>query len=334
MKIVIPSYKRGNDVRALKKVSPVVQQKYYWLAVREEEAAEYAHNYPNCNIKILPNVSDVCNTRQRVNEVFDGVILVIDDDVRFRTAWLDTVERPKQSTRREIKEFGGIRQGPEMTDEDYDIMCNMIEEKAQTNHFGGVKHLSFPVSGEGFPWIPGKPAIWAVWYNLDKIDTQKYSYEHGPLFMEDIFMVSYLFNNFFEIEQLTSFCVVKGSHTGGQQGGCQTSTRYLHHNKSAVWLAHHFPNNCKLHHSNLNSRTMGGENCFTLNTHVGPNKRGLRKECNSDSFIPYVDFDPYQSPAYHDYVRRKGKDYLMQGVGEKVSVHLKEETKTLETFFG
>ena len=87
IKICIPSYKRPNEVIALDKVTPENQTKYFWLCVRDEELEQYKENYPHCNYLNLGSewlpTDNVRETRQRVNEMMSGKILVIDDDITF-----------------------------------------------------------------------------------------------------------------------------------------------------------------------------------------------------------------------------------------------------------
>lgn len=287
-KIVIPTYKRPDNVCALEFVSPESQRKHFWLAVREEELEAYKQNYPHCNYKVLPNVSNVCETRQRVNEVFkDCTVIVIDDDVRFHKTELlyDVVN--KNGEKKHYK--NGIIKVREMLDDDgLDEMIEYISELSDQYHYGSIRCFHFPRGEDYYPYAIDKPAIWCVWFNLNegKFDPAKYNYENGPIFLEDIYMSVAYYDGGNSFPSVGKYAITKKSETGGQEGGCQTSDRYIEHNKSAQWLADNYPEYCVTKHSNQNTKTMGGK-ALTVIARLSEKKRNQRKsqEKNLESFF-------------------------------------------------
>jgi hypothetical protein len=265
-KIVIPSYKRPDSVKALETLSESIQRKHVWIAVRAEELEEYRKHYPHCNYKVLPNVTNIAQTRQRINELFDGTILVIDDDVRFHTTTLlyETTNRKGETKKYE----NGIIKVQELLDDDgIEQMLSYVRELSQTYHYGTIRCFHFPRNEEYYPYTLNKPAIWCVWFNLDqgKFDAQKYNYENGPIFIEDVYMSIVYYDDGNDFAVVGKYAITKAHTTGGQDGGCQDKDekgnviRHIEHNRSAKWLVDNYPQYCVLSHSNQNSKTMGAQ---------------------------------------------------------------------------
>ena len=278
-KIVIPTYKRPDNVCALEFISPESQRKHFWLAVREEELEAYKANYPHCNYKVLPNVTNVCNTRQRVNEIFNGTVIVIDDDVRFHRTELMYDVINKNGDKKHYEK--GIIKVRDMLDDDgLDEMLQYVQELSEEYPYGSIRCFHFPRGEDYFPYALDKPAIWCVWFNLEKFDVKKYNYENGPVFLEDIYMSVAYYDGGNSFPSVGKYAITKKSETGGQEGGCQTSDRYIEHNKSAQWLADNYPEYCVTKRSTQNSKTMGGE-ALTVIAKLSPRKREKRKTKNA-----------------------------------------------------
>lgn len=290
-KIVIPSYRRPNDVKSLETLSENTQRKHVWIAVREEELEAYKANYPHCNYKILPNVNNVAETRQRINEVFDGTVLVIDDDVRFHTTELlyETTNKKGVTTQHE----GGIIKVQELLDDDgIDEMLQYVRELSEQYHYGSIRSFHFPRGEDYYPYTLNKPAIWCVWFNVDdgKFDTQKYNYENGPIFLEDVYMSVVYYDDGNDFAVVGKYAITKAHSTGDQDGGCQDKDdegnviRHIEHNRSAKWLADNYPEYCVLKHSNQNSKTMGAQT-NTVIAKLSEKRREKRHKATLEAFF-------------------------------------------------
>jgi len=288
-KIVIPTYKRPDDVKALETLSENTQRKHVWLAVREEEVDEYKKFYPHCNYKVLPNVNNVAETRQRVNEVFDGTVIVIDDDVRFHTTELLYEVTNKNGVKKTYD--NGIIKVRELLDDDgIDEMLTWVRDLSVQYPYGSIRCFHFPRGEDYYPYAMDKPAIWCVWFNLDKFDTNKYNYENGPIFLEDVYMSVVYYDDGNSFPVVGKYAITKAHSTGDQNGGCQDKDdegnviRHIEHNKSAQWLEDNYPEYCRVKHSNQNSKTMGAQTNTVL-ARLSSKARDKRKQNNLESFF-------------------------------------------------
>ena len=82
IKIIIPSYKRCGKITTLDSI-PISYKDNTFLFVRKEEYDLYYNEYKErCNIIPLENVNNICETRKRIVEYFDGQkIWMLDDDL-------------------------------------------------------------------------------------------------------------------------------------------------------------------------------------------------------------------------------------------------------------
>lgn len=270
MKIVIPSYKRAGKVKALKNIPNTVQSKYYWIAVRPEEEEEYRQAYPYCNIKVLEgNVNGVTATRQRINEQFDGLIVVIDDDVSFVRNHL--VPYPKGWR----GEYNKISKKRNFTEEDYDELSEYLSEFSKKNPYGALKAAQFLQTERRWPRVWNSGIIWCVWFNLDLFDAKFYNYEKGPEFIEDVFMSLIWFDNGNDAPNLNDWGIIKAAGTGDEDGGCNHhENRSKSHNASADWIVQHYPDYAWLRDSPKYLRTMGAKT-NTVETRMRKDRRSI-----------------------------------------------------------
>lgn len=272
MKIVIPSYKRAGKIKALKNISKHIQSKYYWIAVRPEEEKEYKQAYPSCNVKVLTGkVDGVTATRQRINEQFDGLIVVIDDDVSFVKNHL--VPYPK-GWRGRYQKIAKLRS---FTDDDYDEFAEFLEKYSRINPYGALKASQFLQTEQRWPRVWNSGIIWCVWFNLDLFDVNFYNYEKGPEFIEDVFMSLMWFDNGNDAPNLNDWGIVKSAGTGDEDGGCNHhENRSKSHNESADWLVKHYPDYAWLRDSPKYLKTMGAKT-NTVETRMRKDRRNIAK---------------------------------------------------------
>lgn len=255
LKIVIPSYGRAGAVTALKNIPEEVQSKYYWIAVRPEEEKAYKEAYPKCNIKPLKgDVSGVTPTRQRINEQFEGKILVIDDDVKFITTHLDVDKLRHRGHKYCVRGNGKVT-----TLKEYDSFSEYICQMMENNPFGGLMSLGFKSDQRKFPNQWNRPIIWAVWFNLEKFDCKKFDYTQGPEFIEDVYMSIRWYDEGNDFPCVMGpYAIAKSHGTGDQSGGCNAvDNRSKSHNASAKWLEDNYPQYCWQKPSPKYHKTMG-----------------------------------------------------------------------------
>jgi hypothetical protein len=255
IKICVISYQRPTDVYALDNISPELQKKYFWLCVRDEEVEEYKKTYPHCNYLNLGTdfgPRGVVETRQRVNEMMSGKILVLDDDI--------TLHKTKVS----IRDYKG--KPFHYMGYDSSVSCNDFLEELledlevwmdQTPH-GSFTHHSFPKDArDNMPYVNNKVALLAVWFNLDVIDTNEISYRHGPEFIEDVYMSCRLFELGYDLMKVCKWSI-KNKKGGSQDGGCNAHpNRGKAHSESASWLASNYKQWCYLRPSKVYSEATG-----------------------------------------------------------------------------
>ena len=249
IKICIPSYKRPNEVLALNRVTPENQTKYFWLCVRDEEIEAYKENYPHCNLLSLGSewllTDNIKETRQRINEMMSGKILVIDDDIEFSKTVLK-IEDWKG------KPFHYMRY-------DKDLDCNDIIEEMldyidglmdQYPH-GSIRNHNNPRDGRKYlPYKLNSVCLWAVWFNLDMFDTDVVSYRHGPEMTEDVYMSCRFFELGYDLVLVSNYCIKRAKSTGSQKGGCSEITnRGEIHDQSVDQLLELFPSLCHIRKS-------------------------------------------------------------------------------------
>jgi len=251
IKICIPSYKRHNDVLALKEVSPENQTKYYWLCVRDEEIDQYKKSYPYCNyLNLGTNFKDggIVETRQRINEMMSGKILVIDDDVTFRKTRVH-----------ETESFHYMRYDNSSTANTVlDQMLTTISKLMDDNPHGSIRSLQQPRDARTWmPYTKNKTCLWAVWFNLDLIDTNQISYRGGPENAEDIYMSCQFFNLGYDLINVCEWSIKKFKVTNSQEGGCTLDNRGDIHDKSVRYLVDKFPHLCRSKKSNAYGGELG-----------------------------------------------------------------------------
>ena len=254
IKICIPSYKRPNEVIALDKVTPENQAKYFWLCVRDEELEQYKENYPHCNYLNLGSewlpTDNVRETRQRINEMMSGKILVIDDDCtlhRTKVVIQDWKGKPFHYMRMDSKTNTN-----DVLEELLEYMDTLMDEFP----FGGIRNISHPRDARKyFPYKMNQVCALAVWFNLDMFDTNEMSYRHGPEMGEDTYMVLKWFDKGYDIPQICLWNAKNAKKVNSQEGGCSTLTnRGEVHDASTRKLVELFPHLCKL----KKSETYGG----------------------------------------------------------------------------
>lgn len=271
IKICIISYQRPTDVYALDNISPELQKKYFWLCVRDEEVDEYKKTYPHCNYLNLGTdfgPRGVVETRQRVNEMMSGKILVLDDDITLHKTKIDI--RPYKD-----EPFHYMTYDTPTTN---DILEELLEDldvwMDETPH-GSFCHHSFPRDArKHYPYATNKVALLAVWFNLDVIDTNEISYRHGPEFIEDVYMSCRFFELGYDIRNVFKYCI-KNKRGGSQNGGCNVHpNRGKAHSESASWLASNYPQWCNLKRSKVYSKATGMEvntvNCKLVKKQTEP----------------------------------------------------------------
>ena len=242
IKICIPSYKRPSEVLALSNVSKEIQEKYYWLCVRDEELEEYKENYPHCNyLNLGVDFGDrgVVETRQRINEMMTGKILVIDDDITFHK----TVVVVSSTS-----DFHYMRYDKNITSNDIiEDMLDYIEPLMDQTPYGSIRSLLHPRDARKYmPYTKNKTSLWAVWFNLDQINTEEISYRNGPEFAEDIYMSCVFFDLGHDLINVCTYSIKKAKTTGSQDGGCNDHpNRGQAHNESVEWLVENFPHLCR-----------------------------------------------------------------------------------------
>ena len=255
IKICILSYQRPTDVYALNNISPELQKKYFWLCVRDEEVEEYKKTYPHCNyLNLGTNFGSrgVVETRQRINEMMSGKILVLDDDITLHKTKIDI--RPYKE-----QPFHYMTYDNDLTTND--ILEELLEDiealMDQTPH-GSITHHSFARDARKYyPHVNNKVALLAVWFNLDAIDTNEISYRHGPEFIEDVYMSCRFFELGYDLIKVYNWCI-KNKKGGSQSGGCNVHpNRGKAHSESASWLASNYPDWCHLKPSKVYSKATG-----------------------------------------------------------------------------
>lgn len=265
MKIVIPSYKRPQEVLGLHEVSPEFQKKYYQLAVREFEVEEYKKYYPHPEYLIVPNdIDGIRGTRQWINENSTGKIIVIDDDVVFRR----TFPKPCISCKDKGKpQVNWARYTKEGTDEVIEDMIDYLEVLMDQYPYGSLRSLNTHarVYEEVIPYQLNKPGIWSCFFNLDKFDTQSYNYTNGPYYIEDIYMSLIYFKDH-DFPSVTKFGIHGLKAMGGQEGGCEVPDRLQLHNESARQLGEMFPQYVTV----IESKTIG---MLSVRTKLNPKYR-------------------------------------------------------------
>lgn len=158
MNIVIPSYKRPNDVVVLNSIPESYKHKTF-LYVRKEEEEAYAENYSEkCTIIPLTNVSCYSST---MAAIFDHQgkerVFYVDDDDSFHTSYID--------------KNCYVRANKELINEDefYDMM-KMFNDLADEGYVhGGLRILYFPVGEEVLPYQVNKRIFSNCWFDMNVI---------------------------------------------------------------------------------------------------------------------------------------------------------------------
>lgn len=241
MKIVIPSYRRPDNVLALDDVSPELQKKYYVLVVRENEHDHYKENYPHPEYWLIPNDTDgIRETRQHINERMSGKIMVIDDDTAFRR----TFPKPCLSCKEKGKpQVNWARYTKENTSDVLEDMIEYLEPLMDEYYFGTVRSLSIQarIFEKVTPYSLNKPCFRAVFFNLDHFDSDKYNYMDGPEMLEDIYISVKYFHDGHDIPSVGKFGVEGLAKVGSQKGGCSNPNRSQLHNQSCMELEELYP---------------------------------------------------------------------------------------------
>ena len=246
IKIVIPSYRRPDNVLALSEVTPELQEKYYVIAVRKSEEEQYKKNYPHPEYLILPDGNyGIRETRQYINEYSTGKIIVIDDDVRFRR----TYPKPCLSCKDKGKpQVNWARYTKETTSEVLEDMIEYLETLMDQYYFGGIRSLATQprVYERVIPYVLNKAVIWSAFFNLDHFDTEEFNYNNGPAMLEDIYINVEYFDKGYDIPSVTKFGISKPTKIGEQGGGCSEMTnRSSIHNKACIEMEQTYPHYIK-----------------------------------------------------------------------------------------
>lgn len=254
MKIIIPSYRRPNNVLALNEVSPELQEKYYILAVRKSEESEYKQNYPYTKYLILPdNIDGIRETRQWINENSTGKIMVIDDDTAFRRTFPKACLSCKEKGKPQVN---WARYTKEKTSEVLEEMIEYLETLMDEYYFGTVRSLSIQarIFEKVTPYSLNKPCFRAVFFNLDHFNTDEYNYMKGPEMLEDIYISVKYFHDGHDIPSVGIFGVEGLAKVGSQEGGCSQPNRSKIHNRSCMELEELYPQYIKAIESKTLSR--------------------------------------------------------------------------------
>ena len=251
IKICIPSYKRPDEVYALRNISPENQRKYFWLCVRDEDMKDYQKSYPHCNYLNLGDkwapTDSIRETRQRINELMTGKIMVIDDDVEFSKTKI--VEKEWNG-----EPFHYMRYDKDVNPNDIlDEMLDYIEPLMDQYPYGSIRAHGHPRDARKFmPYTLNQVGVWCVWFNLDMFDTNVVSYRHGPNDVEDVYMSLRWFELGYDLPQVSFYCIKKSKTTHSQKGGCSEITnRGQRHDEAVDWLINKYPDLCSSRPSHI-----------------------------------------------------------------------------------
>lgn len=209
MKLVIPSYQRANNIPALEFIPENIKRKYVEIAVRDSEIEQYKELNPDLTIVgIGDDVSNIAETRQRINELYIGQrIIVMDDDVSFHNTYvgLNDIIRSEKTPLTEVELEDLIKLIGKYMDDGY--------------YFGGIRNLLQPRNSTWLPLVFNKSTAWIVWFDLAKFDTKKYSYKTEHSGIEDVSMTLQIFESGYNIPIITEYSM-RNHMKYHDDGGC------------------------------------------------------------------------------------------------------------------
>lgn len=209
MKLVIPSYKRADNIPALEFLPENIKRDYVDIAVRDNEIEQYKELNPGLNIVgIGDDVSNIAETRQRINELYIGQrIIMMDDDVSFHNTYVDG------------KDILRSQKDPLNADEFIKLLTLIEKYMDDGYYFGSIRNLLQPRSSEWLPLVFNKSTAWIVWFDLAKFDTKKYSYKTKYSGIEDVSMTLQIFKSGYNIPIITEYSM-KNHMKYHDDGGC------------------------------------------------------------------------------------------------------------------
>ena len=255
IKIVIPSYKRAGVNPSIDNLPDDIVSKYVTLAVRDEEYDEYLKAHPGVNIHNLgKDIDGIVETRQRINEQFNGKIIVIDDDNIFFHV------RHGAHKKDPTNKYIGRGQRLESSEE-YVEMLKYCSTLLDTFEYGTMRNLNFLRDPRWYPYTLNSICYWVHFFNLDTFDYVNCNFRNGPKsgLCEDLYLPIDWFDKGNDFFTLVKYNV--GETTGQNQmdGGCNTSDRGIRYKESLEQLHEMFPQYSKLKESKKNTETYGFE---------------------------------------------------------------------------
>jgi hypothetical protein len=242
------------------------------LAVRDEEYNEYVEAHPGVNIHNLgKGIDGIVETRQRINEQFNGKIMVIDDDNTFFHV------RHGAHKKDPTNKYIGRGQRLEFSEE-YVEMLEYCSELLDTFEYGTMRNLNFLRDPRWDPYTLNSICYWVHFFNLDTFDYVDCNFRNGPKsgLCEDLYLPTDWFDKGNDFFTLVKYNVGETTGQNQMEGGCNTSDRGLRYKESLEQLYEMFPQYSKLKESKKNTETYGFE-VPTLTIRLNTKKRKYDK---------------------------------------------------------
>lgn len=161
MNIVIPSYKRPDDVVILKSIPNSYKDKTF-LYVRADEFDAYSENYADqATIIPLTGVSCYSSTMDAIiDHQGKNRIWYFDDDDSIHDSWFD--DKGKETFVRPVKETVSEESFYEMME-----FCNDLADQGYVH--GGLRMQLFPIPTKAYPFLPNKRIATNCWFDMTVI---------------------------------------------------------------------------------------------------------------------------------------------------------------------